>query len=108
VASKFFLKTFVTIPVAPTITGLILLLLLTDFYNCYLPLGLVSYWFLRNLVQSLDHGQGSCFLLENLWYTDVSKIVQGVLHNFPQKFDTVIAGTQRLGARIVLTPVFHK
>ena len=47
-ASKFLLKPFVTIPVAPIITGLLLLLLLllTYFYNCYLPLGLMSYWFL--------------------------------------------------------------
>ena len=63
----------------------LLLLLLTDFSNCYLPLGLMSYWFLWNVVQSLDHGQDSCLLLENLWSTDVSKLVQGLLHTFSSK-----------------------
>ena len=53
--------------------------------------------------------QGNHFLLENLWSTDVSKLVQGSFYIlFPQKFDTVVAGTQRLVTRITLTPESHK
>ena len=52
--------------------------------------------FLKTVLKSLDHEQGNCFLLENLWSVDViSTSLKNFCLFFPQKLDHVNARKQR-------------
>jgi hypothetical protein len=76
--------------VAPIITGLLLLLLLlTDFNNCYLRVGLMSY------CPELRLWTGQLFIagkfVVNRWVPTSAGSFNVV---FPHRFDAVIAGKQ--------------